>query len=137
MPSHLQSKSAEYSSAAALLYENKLYSTVAHSAYYSCYQLLEHIWIHTMMKTWGDLSDICRLNKTGSHDALINQVRNYIRNSKRTNCAEHMRSYYQWMITLKRLRVKADYYDEIFGKSESESAINLSNKISLIIRNYL
>jgi hypothetical protein len=47
-----------------------------------------------------------------------------------------MRNYYQWMIKLKRLRVKADYYDETFGKPESEGAIKLSNKIIPVIKNY-
>ncbi|MDR1343155.1 MAG: hypothetical protein LBK18_07890 [Prevotellaceae bacterium] len=47
---HLQRKSETSGKAAALLHENKLYSAVAHSAYYSCYQLMMHIWLHGMEK---------------------------------------------------------------------------------------
>jgi uncharacterized protein (UPF0332 family) len=134
--SHLQRKSEVLSAAAELLHEKEMYPAVAHSAYYSCYQLSRHIWKHKMGKTWADLNAICRSIQKSSHDALINEVRNYILNSNRANCATHVENYYRCMMRLKRLRVNGDYDDEIFDKSKSESAINLSNKIISVIRKY-
>jgi hypothetical protein len=134
--SHLKRKSDVLSAAAELLHERGMYPAVAHSAYYSCVQLSRHIWKHKMGKTWADLNAICRSAQKGSHDALINEVRNYILNSQQRNCTEHTGSYYRCMMRLKRLRVNADYDDEIFDRPKSESAINLSNKIIHVIRKY-
>jgi hypothetical protein len=47
-----------------------------------------------------------------------------------------MRDYYNQIVQLKKLRVKADYNDENFDSSASNSAISLSDKIITILRNY-
>jgi uncharacterized protein (UPF0332 family) len=72
--SALQNKSDILSDAAKLLYDKNLYPAVAHGAYYSCFQLMKHIWLHTMGKTEDELT-----SRKDSHAFLINEVGNCIK----------------------------------------------------------
>ena len=83
--SQLLSKSETNHSAAELLHERSLFSAVAHSSYYSCYQLLSHIWHYTLLKTESELKAIIddayrlKLKERGSHNVLINEIVKYIK----------------------------------------------------------
>ncbi|OAV66105.1 hypothetical protein Barb4_03036 [Bacteroidales bacterium Barb4] len=134
--SNLQNKSEILIDAAKLLHDKNWYPAVAHGAYYCCYQLSKHIWLHKMGKSQQDLDRLCNASKSGSHEVLINEVRNYIRESNKANCDSHMRDYNSQILQLKKLRVKADYYDEVFDSSESNNAILLSDKIITILKKY-
>jgi hypothetical protein len=48
--SNLQNKSDILKEVAVMLHNKNMYPAVAHSAYYSCYQLLKHIWLYRMGK---------------------------------------------------------------------------------------
>ncbi|GHS85574.1 hypothetical protein FACS1894201_05440 [Bacteroidia bacterium] len=136
MMSNLQNKSEILINAAELLHDRTMYPAVAHGAYYSCYQLSKHIWLHKMKKTQKELDILCSIGKTGSHEMLINEVGKFIRDSKKIDCINHKRDYYYFIGQLKRLRVKADYDDELFDSSASKRAIDLSNTIIPILKKY-
>ncbi|MDR0864275.1 MAG: hypothetical protein LBO74_05005 [Candidatus Symbiothrix sp.] len=136
MMSNLQNKSDILTDAAKFLHDKGWYPAVAHGAYYGCYQLSKHIWLHKMRKTQQELDMLCSSGKIGSHEVLINEVRNFMRDSKKTDCNNHMSDYYRLIGQLKRLRVKADYDDEIFDSSASRNAISLSDTIIPILKKY-
>jgi len=75
--SHLQNKSEMLQDVAELLHNKYYYPAVAHSAYYSCYQLLKHIWLYGMGKTQAELDSKSSASLLGSHEFLINQIAIY------------------------------------------------------------
>jgi uncharacterized protein (UPF0332 family) len=142
MQSHLQSKSAEFSSAAELLHNSKLYSAVAHSAYYSCFQLMLHVWLHSLNKTEPQLkqerkqhNQQVRLSggkEVGSHEFLINKIGKHIKKSARNDFLEISEKIGQ----LKKLRTSADYDDTLFDSSKSSKALALSKTIIPVLAKY-
>jgi uncharacterized protein (UPF0332 family) len=130
--SHLTDKSKTLSSAATLLHENMLYPAVAHSAYYSCYQLMMHIWLHSMKKKVWELG----LTRQGAHNALANGVAGYIKQSGKKKSVNESREFSRKILKLKKLRTNADYSDTEFGHPESERSIALSKALTVMLKNY-
>jgi len=125
--SALQNKSGIMSDAAQLLHDKNLYPAVAHGAYYSCFQLMKHIWLHTMGKTEDELT-----SRNDSHAFLINEVGNYIKRSGKHDGNKFNNK----IVQLKRLRVKADYKDMLFDYTDSSNSLSLSNDIIPILKQY-
>jgi len=69
--SNLQNKSEIFFEAAKLLHEKNYYPAVAHSAYYSCYQLFRHFWLYSMNKTESELNYEVGNTSDRSHEYLI------------------------------------------------------------------
>jgi hypothetical protein len=90
---HLRNKSDILSGAAKLLHDKNLYPAVAYGAYYSCYQLLKYIWLYEMSNTHADMDSQIRDSRLGSHEFLINKVREYMKGSGKSKSGEHMRDY--------------------------------------------
>lgn len=134
--SHLQNKSSILSSAARVLHEKDHYPAVAHSAYYSCFQLLKHIWLHSMKKTEHELKTGTGESSSGTHDYLINKTALYISELQKPRCREDARDVRNKLQQLKKLRVSADYLDELFNHSSSQASITLSSQIIPILQKY-
>jgi vacuolar-type H+-ATPase catalytic subunit A/Vma1 len=135
--SHLKNKSEMLSAAAKLLHENAYYPAVAHSAYYSCYQLLKHIWLYSMGKTELELERRTGSSmRIGSHDFLINQAISYIGKSGKKDCTIHARDVGSKIVQLKKFRTNADYTDTLFDSSKSSQSLSLSNEILPILKKY-
>jgi len=134
--SQLQNKSEMFAASAKLLYDNYYYPSVAHSAYYSCYQLLKHIWLYSMKKTEPQLVIGEKKSKTGSHEYLINETISYIENSGKKECRDHARDMGSKITQLKRLRRSADYDDTAFDSSKSLNSIRLSDDIIPVLKKY-
>jgi len=134
--SHLQNKSEILSDAAILLHNKTFYPAVAHSAYYSCFQLLKHIWLHEMKKTQQELETQCSKGRLGSHEFLINKIGSYIKNSNKPNSITDFRDFNNKITQLKKLRTKADYDDSLFDSSNSSNSLSLSNDIIPILKKY-
>ncbi|GAB6395588.1 MAG: hypothetical protein MdMp024_1900 [Bacteroidales bacterium] len=113
--------------AAQLLHDKNLYPAVAHGAYYSCFQLMKHIWLHTMGKTEDELT-----SRNDSHAFLINEVGNY----KKRYGKHDGNKFNNKIVQLKRLRVKADYEDKLFDYTDSSNSLFLSNDIIPILKQY-
>lgn len=136
--SNLSNKSEISVEAAKLLNDKGLYSSVAHCAYYACYQKLKHIWLHTMNRTEQELESLGRSNpRQGSHEVLINEIGRLIKNSGSKNYIEDSRVYNNSLLQLKKLRTKADYEDTLFDYTNSTQSIRLSNEIIPILNKYL
>ncbi len=125
--SSLRNKSEINIGAAEHLDKKGVYPPVAHCAYYSCYQFMKHIWLHSMNKTENDLTVLTRNTKEGSHEVLINQI---IKHLKTKN--QDTRSFNTEIVSLKKLRHKSDYDNVEIGSEISGNAIKLS-KSSLIV----
>ena len=77
--SNLTNKSDISIIAAKLLNEKGLSSSVAHCAYYACYQKIKHIWLYKMKKTEQELENLGRQKpRQGSHEILINEIASFI-----------------------------------------------------------
>jgi hypothetical protein len=134
--SNLQNKSDIFTEAAKLLHDKCWYPAVAHGAYYGCYQLLKHIWLHSMGKTQQELESQSSITRIGSHEFLINTVESYIRKSGKKNCLSHFRDLNSKIWQLKKLRTSADYDDILFDSSKSSNSISLSADIIPILKKY-
>ena len=125
--SHLKNKSEINIAAAEYLDSESIYSSVAHCAYYSCYQFMKHIWLNSMNKTDNDLALLTKNTKEGSHEILINQIIKHL-NTKN----QDSRSFRTEIVSLKKLRHKSDYDNVEIGSEISANAIKLS-KSSLVV----
>jgi hypothetical protein len=134
--SNLLNKSDILKDAAALLHSRNLYPAVAHSAYYSCYQLLKHIWLHGMGKSQEELDAKCSVLRMGSHEFLINEIGQHIKGSSNKRGVDDFRVFNTNITQLKRLRVSADYDDAVFDSSKSDKSITLSALLTPILKKY-
>ncbi len=122
--------------AADLLHNNFYYPAVAHAAYYSCYQLLQYIWLYSMDKSQNELDTKTSQSKYGSHEFLLNEVVSYITSLQKTNSREDARDLRNNIPQLKRLRTDADYKDVIFDSKKSKQSIDMSKKLLTILKKY-
>jgi uncharacterized protein (UPF0332 family) len=129
--SHLTKKSAILIEAAELLHKNGLYPAVAHGAYYSCYQLMMHIWLYSMRKTERELKRL-----RASHEFLIGSVGEFMLKSKEADSIAHFHVFYTRIWALKKLRTNADYSDTSFDKDNSDTSLSLSLDIIPILKKY-
>ena len=116
---------------ANLLHDKGYYLAVAHAAYYSCFQVMKCIWLYSMGKTQEELDSNTSQATMGSHEYLLNEVVNYI-NSKKGDTRYLRNKIFQ----LKDLRSQADYDDTTIDYVTSKRAIDLSQKLLIILRRY-
>lgn len=126
---HLKNKSELNLGAAELLHKQSYYPSVVHCAYYSCVQLMKYIWLSSMGKSEAELRILNNNSREGSHEVLINQIRDYIK-SKSLN----EREFNTTILQLKRLRVNADYDDVSIDFTKSSQSISLSKNTHLILK---
>jgi len=130
--SNLKNKSELNFAAAELLHKQSYYPSVVHCSYYSCIQLMKHIWLHKMNKTEQDLETLTRTSTDGSHEVLINQTGGFMKNK-----AIDFRTFNNVIGQLKKLRVNADYKDIQIDSSISNNSITLSKDSLLILKKCL
>ena len=135
--SNLQNKAEINIDSAKILHDRGNYPSVAHCSYYACYQLIKHIWLHKLGKSEDELDALCKEKKReGSHEVLINQIGYYIKNSTNKNKIDDFRVLNTNLVSLKKLRVKADYKDIGFDSSESSNALSLSKNVLPLLKKY-
>lgn len=134
--SPLRNKSAMLIDAADLLHDKCLYPAVAHAAYYSCYQLLQYIWLYSMGKSQNELDTKTSRSRLGSHEFLLNEVVSYITNLQKTNSEDDARNLRNNIPQLKRLRIDADYKNMDFDSSKSKKSIDMSKHLLTILKKY-
>lgn len=130
--SSLRNKSEINIDAAEHLDDKGVYPPVAHCAYYSCYQFMKHIWLHSMNKTDNDLELLTKNTKEGSHEILINQIIKYL-NTKN----QDTRTFRTEIVSLKKLRHKSDYDNVEIGSEISANAIKLSRSSLVVLKKCL
>lgn len=126
---HLKNKSELNLGAAELLHQQSYYPSVVHCAYYSCIQLMKHIWLNSMGKTEQDLKVLNNSNNQGSHEILINQLKSFIQSKSQND-----RDFNRDILILKRLRVNADYDDISIDYTKSNQSISLSKATLSILK---
>ena len=137
--SQLLKKSETSYSAAELLQEECLFSSVAHCSYYSCFQMYKYIWLYPMDKTEELLksatTESFRNNQKvkGSHNVLLDKVAQHIKTNNRGDFRVLNTSINQ----LKRLRQTADYDDKDFSDKQSQKSIKLSTSIRKVLKKYI
>jgi hypothetical protein len=129
--SYLTDKSDALQQAAALLHEKGLHPAAAHPAYYCCYQLMMHIWLHSMKKTPEELT-----RRRNPHEALIAEIGGRIEKSAGKDSAANFRAFYRKIWELKELRISADYSNAPFDVKKSARALRLSSVITSILKKY-
>lgn len=132
--SHLQEKSEMLVESAKLLDEKGLYPAVAHASYYSCYQLMKHIWLYSMKKTEDELKRNIQQATEGSHEYLLNEIVKYVKNNNKTN--DNLKDFRNKIYKLKVLRTEADYFDKNFDYLNSRNSISLSKEILSVLKKY-
>lgn len=132
--SDLKNKSEISLLAAELLHKNSLYPSVSHCAYYSCYQLMKHIWLFTLHKTDVELAALIRNETKGSHEVLINQISEYL---KGKIDLENLRDFNSSILQLKRLRHTSDYENVQIDSTKSNNSILLAKTSTKIIGKFI
>ena len=130
--SNLKNKSEINFDAAEFLNEKSFYSSVTHCAYYSCHQLMKHIWLYTMGKTDIELANLTKNTTEGSHEVLINQIITHIKNKK-----QDFRTFNTEIVSLKKLRHKSDYDNIQIDSTFSDNSIKLSKSTLSILKKCL
>ena len=129
--SEYQTKSKICEDAANNSHSKAYYAAVGHTAYYSCFLLAEHIFYHTLSHDKAYLDSMC-VSADGSHEVIINDVVHHI---KKTNLVES-NIVNDKMTSLKRLRISADYRDEVFDKNKADKSIRLMTDTLTILSKY-
>lgn len=122
--SHLKNKSEINFAAAELLHKQNFYPSVVHCSYYSCIQLMKHIWLHKMNNTEDELSHLNRNSVDTSHQVLINQIGSFLKSKN----AVAFRDFNNTIGQLKKIRNDADYKDIQIDYNTSNSSISLSKE---------
>jgi len=137
--SYLLVKSEINQSSAQLLQSNKKHCSAAHSAYYSCVQLMKHY----LLTMGQDDSSIDAHKKTlskssgrqiGTHECVIFMVKDHIRAKKGY---EFVRDFGTDINTLKSFRVDSDYKNEEFEPKKGHESVTLCIRINKFIQNIL
>jgi hypothetical protein len=120
--SHLTNKSDINRAAADLLQTNYYYPSVIHCSYYSCIQLMKHIFLFILNKSEVDLESEGRTTGTGSHEVLINSINTHLKTNNKD-----WKTFNTNINQLKRLRVAADYQDIEIDSGKGNDSILLSD----------
>lgn len=130
--SRYKNKSGLFENATGVLMSNYQYLPIPHSAYYSCYQLLKHIWLYKLNKTEEELQTQISLNGAkASHEYLINQIIPLVTDSRDLRAR---RDFSNKLTQLKTLRTQADYTDISVDRVFAEKAIDLMNDLLRVLR---
>ena len=77
--SFLKNKSEINFEAAKLLHQNYLFPAVVHCSYYSCIQLMKHIYLFKIKKTEDNLrQEIRKSRDKSSHNTLIDEIDKFL-----------------------------------------------------------
>ena len=125
--SFLINKSEINLASAELLHQKNNYASVVHCAYYSCHQMMAHIWYHKLNK-----KDLVKSKEEGSHEALINCIGGFLKEK-----SFDLRGFNNSIGQLKKLRHKADYKNEEIDSTISNNSIQLSKSTLLILKKCL
>lgn len=116
---------------------------IPHCAYYSCYQLMMHIWLNAMGKTDAELKQLVDAAKSsrfinGSHNVLINEIVKYVKadGTDRNRNADSM-TLNKDMHTLKKIRTDADYMDTITDMPTCRKSIQIAEMTIPILEKYM
>lgn len=130
--SRYKNKSGLFEAATGVLMSQCQYLPVPHSAYYSCYQLLKHIWLYTLNKTEEELQAQISLNGAkASHEYLINQIIPLVTDPHDRRA---QRDFSNKLIQLKLLRTQADYSDISVDRVFAENAIDLMKDLLRVLK---
>ena len=137
--SYLLAKSKTNHESARLLQANKKYCSAAHSAYYSCVQLMKHYLLQM-----GDDDASIEANKKilsksasrllGTHECIIIMVKDHIKAKKGYAYGRDFNTNIQ---TLKSYRVDSDYKNEEFQPRKGQESVILCDSINKFITNIL
>ncbi len=89
---------------------------------------MKHIWLNIMKKKQEDLINIQGKSKGGSHEILINQVGSYLKEKNLD-----ARNFNIGILQLKKMRVSADYLNELVDCIKSQTSLSLSSETLKIL----
>ncbi len=126
--SYLKTKSQENFEAGLELLATSKYNSSIHCFYYSCYQLIVDFFFEKLK--WDQQRIDQNLKKTprGSHNSIIN---NFISIIEKENSIGNLetREFRIKIFYLKKVRIKADYFQDKIPKQESEKVKDISEEI--------
>lgn len=129
MSNIILSKSEENLEVANFLHDENFFCSSVHCSYYSSFQLMLYVLYEYYNYSEQDYYNTNEVNNAGSHNYLINLIRNEIRKINK----DSIRDFDNNIRDLKELRKNADYKQiKIFARDSSE-AINKSEKIRGVI----
>lgn len=117
---------------AADLHNRSSFLPVGHCAYYACFQRICHICYYVIGKTKDQIARECSQSIQGSHNYQLNIALGLIAKEH----PDESRDLRNNIMQLKVLRESADYGDENFDSSKSQSSLNLMREILPVLKKY-
>ena len=134
--SFLKNKSEINFAAAELLHQKCHFPAVVHCSYYSCVQLMKHIYLSKIKKTEDNLREEIRKSPDkSSHNTLIDEIHKFI--EKLSLDKEDRVYFYKEISSLKNLRNKADYEDIEVDITKSKKSLDMSKTLLVILKKCL
>ena len=130
--SNFKIKSEKNLEGSKLLIKNSFYSSSVHCSYYSNIQFILHILLKDVYKTTDELD---RKSKLGSNDkkGFHNWIKSEIIRELFYRDYMSIRNFNNYFGQLKKLRINADYLNELINKETAEKGLNLSITINEIL----
>lgn len=128
--SALTNKSDINYSSAEILQQKSHYCSTVHCAYYSSVQLMKHILLNNIGKSESQIKTESKGTNGGSHIYMIAEVFAYLIkiNNKESNMFNTN------IVSLKKLRERADYFDVNIDSATGKSSITLAESINKILK---
>lgn len=133
MVSVLLEKSNKSIEVAELLDKQKYYATSIHCSYYSCFQVMLHIKFEKFNEKPESIFQRCKDSDTGSHAVVTNEIKKAVIAKKGFEVAQPL---FEKILTLKRNRVIADYYDAHVDLAKSSASLSLAKTVRGTLLNY-
>lgn len=130
----LLKKSEQNIISAKLLKDNNLFASSVHCSYYSCVQRMLNI-VHVHMGSdKDDLKNKCKINATGSHVIMANEVKLEL---FRVSMNDSESQFFSNNIgNLKRNREAADYHQVDIEPMKCQASIEIAYKINKLLDKY-
>lgn len=120
----LKNKSEISRMAADCLQKNYCYPAVAHCAYYSCFQLMKHIFLFSFGKTEAEFKIYQNQRDEGTHEAMINYFMTYLKNNNKD-----WRTFNTNITQLRKLRTISDYDNVEIDCLKSNNSVALCDVV--------
>lgn len=135
--SKFKSKGDLFEATAKSLNSRDEYLAVPHSAYYSCFLLMKHIWHEVLNKSEVELEALISsakndpIKEKGVHSVLLNEISKFL---DTTNISDiEKRNFRAKLPQLKRCRITADYKDNTIDCEFADTCVSYMTVVRTIL----
>lgn len=129
MSNFLKKSKKNYSIAIYLKDERQCFTPVIHCWYYSCIQIISHIFKYVFSESENEITQNARSYKISTHSYLIREITADLHFIDKKDALSFERK----ISELKELRNYADYKDELITEKQANDALTYTNQLRKIL----